>query len=210
MDKNDEKTLFGRLETFETYQFIKLRHELGLSTGQLPLADTPQETADRFITFIKQRADGDLTKLITAVNAVLGRDQAGSEGVDTVRPTSPSDSQLSVERDADRKAMPARVSPQGKSASTPPSVAAVVDAKTNTAITPRTAVICPLHGIRTLAVWQRQLADLASSRGWVCRLDRWSYGRFGSSVLKCEAWDFSLFCRSQSFRASAGSDRVSS
>ena len=22
---------------------------------------------------------------------------------------------------------------------------------------------------------------------------------FGSSVLKCEAWDFSLFCRSQSF-----------
>ena len=23
--------------------------------------------------------------------------------------------------------------------------------------------------------------------------------RIGSSVLKCEAWDFSLFCRSQSF-----------
>jgi TIR domain len=39
-------------------------------------------------------------------------------------------------------------------------------------------VICPLHGIRTLAVWQKGLSDLASSHGWVCRLDRWSYGRF--------------------------------
>ena len=25
------------------------------------------------------------------------------------------------------------------------------------------------------------------------------YGESGSSVLKCEAWDFSVFCRSQSF-----------
>jgi hypothetical protein len=25
------------------------------------------------------------------------------------------------------------------------------------------------------------------------------HGSVGSSVLKCEAWDFSLFCRSQSF-----------
>ena len=39
-------------------------------------------------------------------------------------------------------------------------------------------VICPLHGIRTLAVWQKGLSDLAGSYGWVCRLDRWSYGRF--------------------------------
>jgi serine/threonine-protein kinase len=39
-------------------------------------------------------------------------------------------------------------------------------------------VICPLHGIRTRAVWQKTLSDLASSQGWVCRLDRWSYGRF--------------------------------
>jgi Effector-associated domain 1/Carboxypeptidase regulatory-like domain len=39
-------------------------------------------------------------------------------------------------------------------------------------------VICPLHGIRTLAVWQKGLSDLASSHGWACRLDRWSYGRF--------------------------------
>ena len=39
-------------------------------------------------------------------------------------------------------------------------------------------VICPLHGIRTLAVWQKGLSDLAASCGWVCRLDRWSYGRF--------------------------------
>jgi hypothetical protein len=35
-----------------------------------------------------------------------------------------------------------------------------------------------LHGIRTLAVWQRGLSDLAASHGWVCRLDRWSYGRY--------------------------------
>ena len=41
-----------------------------------------------------------------------------------------------------------------------------------------TRVICPLHGIRTLAVWQKGLSDLAASHGWVCRLDRWSYGRF--------------------------------
>ncbi|HKM54982.1 MAG TPA: TIR domain-containing protein, partial [Isosphaeraceae bacterium] len=39
-------------------------------------------------------------------------------------------------------------------------------------------VICPLHGIRTLAVWQKGLSDLAGTYGWVCRLDRWSYGRF--------------------------------
>ncbi|HLM88539.1 MAG TPA: SEFIR domain-containing protein [Streptosporangiaceae bacterium] len=39
-------------------------------------------------------------------------------------------------------------------------------------------VICPLHGIRTLAVWQKGLSDLAINHGWVCRLDRWSYGRF--------------------------------
>jgi|GEM_PF-6739343 len=39
-------------------------------------------------------------------------------------------------------------------------------------------VICPLHGIRTLAAWQKGLSDLAASHGWVCRLDRWSYGRF--------------------------------
>lgn len=39
-------------------------------------------------------------------------------------------------------------------------------------------VICPLHGIRTRAVWQKGLSDLAGSYGWVCRLDRWSYGRF--------------------------------
>ena len=44
--------------------------------------------------------------------------------------------------------------------------------------TPPSKVICPLHGIRTLAVWQRRLSDLAGTHGWLCRLDRWSYGRF--------------------------------
>ena len=43
---------------------------------------------------------------------------------------------------------------------------------------PPLRVICPLHGIRTLAVWQKGLSDLAGTYGWVCRLDRWSYGRF--------------------------------
>ena len=43
-------------------------------------------------------------------------------------------------------------------------------------------VICPLHGIRTHAAWQRGLSDLAASEGWVCRLDRWSYGRFSLSA----------------------------
>ena len=43
---------------------------------------------------------------------------------------------------------------------------------------PTTQVICPLHGIRTLAMWQRGLSDLLARHGWVCRLDRWSYGRF--------------------------------
>jgi hypothetical protein len=35
----------------------------------------------------------------------------------------------------------------------------------------------------------------------VTLINRVSFGgfEFGSSVLKCEAWDFSLFCRSQSF-----------
>ncbi len=43
---------------------------------------------------------------------------------------------------------------------------------------PTTKVICPLHGIRTLAMWQRGLSDLLARYDWVCRLDRWSYGRF--------------------------------
>ena len=43
---------------------------------------------------------------------------------------------------------------------------------------PPMRVICPLHGIRTRAVWQKRLSDLAVRYGWVCRLDRWSYGRF--------------------------------
>jgi hypothetical protein len=43
---------------------------------------------------------------------------------------------------------------------------------------PMSKVICPLHGIRTLAAWQRGLSDLLARHGWVCRLDRWSYGRF--------------------------------
>ncbi len=55
---------------------------------------------------------------------------------------------------------------------------AVASTEISTTIVQRLKVICPLHGIRTLAVWQRGFSDLASTRGWVCRLDRWSYGRF--------------------------------
>jgi hypothetical protein len=39
-------------------------------------------------------------------------------------------------------------------------------------------VIYPLHGIRTLASWQRRLSDVAGESDWSCRLDRWSYGKF--------------------------------
>jgi pimeloyl-ACP methyl ester carboxylesterase len=39
-------------------------------------------------------------------------------------------------------------------------------------------VIFPLHGIRTFAPWQKALSDLVARHGWVCRLQRWSYGRF--------------------------------
>jgi hypothetical protein len=47
-----------------------------------------------------------------------------------------------------------------------------------TATMPPLKVIFPLHGIRTLASWQKGLADLARNTNWDCRLDRWSYGRF--------------------------------
>lgn len=39
-------------------------------------------------------------------------------------------------------------------------------------------VVCPLHGIRTRAEWQRAFAQVAQENRWWCRLDRWSYGRF--------------------------------
>jgi len=39
-------------------------------------------------------------------------------------------------------------------------------------------VVFPLHGIRTLAQWQRVFADTASEDGWMCRLDGWDFGRF--------------------------------
>jgi hypothetical protein len=55
---------------------------------------------------------------------------------------------------------------------------AIAQTTNRTAIVQPLKVICPLHGIRTLAVWQKGLSDLAGSRGWTCRLDRWSYGRF--------------------------------
>jgi hypothetical protein len=42
-------------------------------------------------------------------------------------------------------------------------------------------VIAPLHGIRTIAAWQRTLSDAAQSYhdlGWLCPLEKWNYGRF--------------------------------
>lgn len=48
--------------------------------------------------------------------------------------------------------------------------------KTRT-LMPQSKVICPLHGIRTLGAWQKGLSDLAGTNGWVCRLDRWSFGK---------------------------------
>src|SRR5947208_2718648 len=43
---------------------------------------------------------------------------------------------------------------------------------------PLSKILCPLHGIRTEATWQRTLADLAIHKGWRCRLERWYFGRF--------------------------------
>jgi hypothetical protein len=67
---------------------------------------------------------------------------------------------------------------QASSAATASYGPAIAQTMNRTAIVQPLRVICPLHGIRTLAVWQKGLSDLAGSRGWTCRLDRWSYGRF--------------------------------
>jgi len=58
------------------------------------------------------------------------------------------------------------------------SSAATTDRESDKANIPPLKVICPLHGIRTLAAWQKGLSDLAGNHGWDCRLGRWSYGRF--------------------------------
>jgi hypothetical protein len=68
--------------------------------------------------------------------------------------------------------------PQTQSAATAFHDPTIDEASKSPKVAQPSRVICPLHGIRTLAVWQKGLADLAGSRGWVCRLDRWSYGRF--------------------------------
>jgi hypothetical protein len=39
-------------------------------------------------------------------------------------------------------------------------------------------VVLPLHGIRTVAAWQRTLADIAALQGWRCPLAEWNYGVF--------------------------------
>ena len=51
-----------------------------------------------------------------------------------------------------------------------------------TAATPALKVVCPLHGIRTQAEWQKRLSELLAGYGWHCRLERWSFGHF--SLLK--------------------------
>jgi serine/threonine-protein kinase len=43
-------------------------------------------------------------------------------------------------------------------------------------------VVVTLHGIRTLAGWQRAFSEVAGNAGLQCRLDRWNFGRF--SLLK--------------------------
>lgn len=39
-------------------------------------------------------------------------------------------------------------------------------------------VIAALHGIRTIASWQRTLSDATQAVGWRCPLEVWNYGRF--------------------------------
>jgi pimeloyl-ACP methyl ester carboxylesterase len=39
-------------------------------------------------------------------------------------------------------------------------------------------VIFPLHGIRTRAQWQRAFADVAQQAHYICRMEKWYFGRF--------------------------------
>jgi hypothetical protein len=39
-------------------------------------------------------------------------------------------------------------------------------------------IVYMLHGIRTLAEWQKKFSDVALVYDWKCRLDRWSFGKF--------------------------------
>jgi hypothetical protein len=91
---------------------------------------------------------------------------------------SPHDSQQGAKRKANRRTRASKALPKDKPVSITPFIPTDAGTAKSTVIKPSTKVICPLHGIRTLAVWQKGLSDLAGSQGWVCRLDRWSYGRF--------------------------------
>ncbi len=77
-----------------------------------------------------------------------------------------------------QETVPVGPEPRDQSTSTASYSPATAQTTNSSAIVQPLKIICPLHGIRTLAVWQKGLSDLAGSRGWVCRLDRWSYGRF--------------------------------
>src|SRR5262245_2254487 len=69
----DELELYELLKSFQRWQFVDLRRRLGLGAQQVPPAGTPQETADRFIEFIKLRDQGDLSALIKAALAAVDR-----------------------------------------------------------------------------------------------------------------------------------------
>jgi hypothetical protein len=77
-----------------------------------------------------------------------------------------------------REAVSIGPKPQTKSAATLLYEPAIEGTTKGANVAQSSKVICPLHGIRTLAAWQRGLSDLLGRHGWVCRLDRWSYGRF--------------------------------
>jgi predicted GNAT family acetyltransferase len=43
---------------------------------------------------------------------------------------------------------------------------------------PQARIVYTLHGILTLAEWQKRFSDVAFVYHWKCRLERWSFGRF--------------------------------
>ena len=112
----------------------------------------PPEFSTRF-GYVLRHGEFDLKEYAKLRTALLGRWRPGSDAAETA--------------------------PDARGRTARADLASRHDAKEAvTAIIPTMKVICPLHGIRTLAVWQKGLSDLAASHGWVCRLDRWSYGRF--------------------------------
>jgi hypothetical protein len=106
------------------------------------------------------------------------RDTAWRRICETIKDSYKSTGSADTAPASHRQTAPSVRNPRDLSAPTATDGSAVARTTNSTAILQPSRVICPLHGIRTLGIWQKGLSDLSSSRGWVCRLDRWSFGRF--------------------------------